>query len=273
MSLSGCGDVYDIELPERGLCAHRGAMETHPENTLLAFRKAIEAGAHMIEFDVHLTKDNEVVVIHDATVDRTTDGTGRVADLTLEELKKLDAGSWKSPEFTGERIPTLYETLSIMPINIWLNIHVKGEDLLPVLVAEMVAKENRLHQSFLACSAKAAKNARNIVPDIMICNMDRKEYNWDYVKGTIEMNADFIQLRRKIYPNFEDYIRVLKENEVRVNYYGTDDPYEIRQLFEYGVDFPLVDDILSSIHVAAELNISPAKPVFQSRKWFKLLML
>lgn len=119
--------IFEIELPGKGLCAHRGAMGTHPENTLVAFREAIKAGAHMIEFDVQLTKDNKLVVIHDGTVDRTTNGTGQVSELPFDEIRNLDAGSWKSPEFAGEKIPTLDETLSVMPYNIWLNVHIKGE--------------------------------------------------------------------------------------------------------------------------------------------------
>ena len=264
-SISGCRDkeksaINQTDLPERGLCAHRGAMATHPENTISAFRAAIEAGAHMIEFDVQLTKDNRLVVIHDATVDRTTNGTGKVSELTFQEIRQLDAGSWKSPEFKGELIPSLNEVLEIMPVNIWLNIHLKGDDILGQYVARVVEQENRLHQAFLACGADAAGKARRVVPDIMICNMDRKEDNWDYVNGTIDMGADFIQLRRTIYPEFAEYSRLLHENGVRVNYFGTDDPDEIRMLFDYGVDFPLVDDIVSSIKVAADFGIEPVKP-------------
>jgi glycerophosphoryl diester phosphodiesterase len=237
-------------------------MATHPENTITAFREAINAGAHMIEFDVFLTKDNEIVVIHDPTVDRTTNGKGRVADLTLEEIKMLDAGSWKSSEFTGERIPEFLEVLKIMPINIWLNIHVKGEDMLPVLVAETIAKENRLHQAFMACSETAAKKARDIVPEILICNMDRKASDQEYVNETIRMKADFIQLRDTIYPAFKEYSKILKEKGISINYYGTDSPGEIKSLFDYGVNFPLVNDITKSIVVAAGLNIKPVQPLF-----------
>ena len=91
-----------IRLPKRGLCAHRGAMDTHPENTLSAFREAIRSGAHMIEFDVRLTADGVPVIIHDPSVDRTTDGEGEVGGLTCAEIKELDAGKWKGPEFEGE---------------------------------------------------------------------------------------------------------------------------------------------------------------------------
>ena len=93
-----------IEMPIKGLCAHRGANETHPENTLAAFKEAIRLGAHMIEFDVRMTKDKKLVIMHDKTVDRTTNGSGAVSDLTLNEIKKLDAGSWKDKKFAGEKV-------------------------------------------------------------------------------------------------------------------------------------------------------------------------
>jgi glycerophosphoryl diester phosphodiesterase len=93
------------------LIAHRGASGLAPENTLPAVKKALDTSADFIEIDVHQTKDGEVVVIHDPTVDRTTNGTGRVADLTLAELKKLDAGIKHDSSFAGTRIPTLAQVL------------------------------------------------------------------------------------------------------------------------------------------------------------------
>ena len=95
------------------IVAHRGASGHAPENTLAAFRVAKELGADFIELDVTLTLDEEVIVIHDDTVDRTTNGTGRVDQLTLTELKKLDAGAWWGPEFADESIPTLAEVLEL----------------------------------------------------------------------------------------------------------------------------------------------------------------
>ena|SRR5579871_1029834 len=91
--------------------AHRGASGHAPENTLSAFRRAVSLGATFIETDLQLTRDTRFVAIHDETVDRTTNGHGRVHDLTLNELRRFDAGSWFGSEFTGERIPTLEEIL------------------------------------------------------------------------------------------------------------------------------------------------------------------
>jgi glycerophosphoryl diester phosphodiesterase len=93
------------------LIAHRGASGHAPENTLAAFKKAVTFGATFIETDLQLTRDARLVAIHDETVNRTTNGKGAVHDMTLGELRRLDAGSWFGSEFAGERIPTLEEVL------------------------------------------------------------------------------------------------------------------------------------------------------------------
>lgn len=91
---------------------HRGTVKFAPENTIAAFHKAVELGADLIEMDVRETKDGHLVLMHDATVNRTTDGRGAVAAMTLAEIKRLDAGSWFSADFKGERVPTLKEALA-----------------------------------------------------------------------------------------------------------------------------------------------------------------
>ena len=93
------------------LIAHRGASGYAPENTLAAFRKAVAMGLAFIETDLQLTRDARFVAIHDDTVNRTTNGQGNVHDLTLAEIRRLDAGSWFGSAFAGERVPTLEETL------------------------------------------------------------------------------------------------------------------------------------------------------------------
>lgn len=93
------------------LIAHRGGAAEAPENTLAAFRHALSLGIRRFELDVQMSRDGALVVIHDQTVDRTTNGTGEVGSLLLEELLRLDAGSWFGSEYQGERIPTLREVL------------------------------------------------------------------------------------------------------------------------------------------------------------------
>ncbi|MBC7320341.1 glycerophosphodiester phosphodiesterase [bacterium] len=107
--------------------AHRGASAYAPENTFPAFELALKMGSCGIETDIHCTKDNIPVLIHDATVDRTTNGSGRVNDLTLEEIKKLDAGSWFSPEFAGTQVPTLEEFLKAFGGKTHLVLEIKDE--------------------------------------------------------------------------------------------------------------------------------------------------
>ena len=108
--------------------AHRGASGHCPENTRAAFLRAIELGADMVELDCQVTRDGAVVVIHDETLDRTTNGRGRVRDHTLRELKALDAGRWFGAEFAGEEILTLEQAIEILRGKVELNLEIKGED-------------------------------------------------------------------------------------------------------------------------------------------------
>lgn len=107
------------------IIAHRGSSSAAPENTIAAFDVAVEQGADYIELDVQMTMDQHVVVIHDDTVDRTTNGNGLVKSYTLDQLKKLDAGSWFDHQYTNERIPTLQEILERYSQRIGILIEIK----------------------------------------------------------------------------------------------------------------------------------------------------
>lgn len=113
--------------------AHRGASFYAPENTMAAFQKAVDLDFDFIEFDVRLSKDGQLVVIHDADVQRTTNGVGYIGDLTVQEIKMLDAGSWFSPEFSNERIPLLEEVLKQFGGKIGLLIEMKSSENQPQL--------------------------------------------------------------------------------------------------------------------------------------------
>jgi glycerophosphoryl diester phosphodiesterase len=244
-------------MPVRGLCAHRGVMATHPENTLPAFREALRLGAHMIEFDLRLTRDGAVALMHDATVDRTTDGEGRFSDLMLAELRRLDAGARKGARFAGTRIPTFEETLALMPPNVWLNCHLREDDAgLGAAAARAVAKAGRLHQAFLAARVNAAEAARAAVPEIMLCYMGRQANTVDYIDFSIAGKAAFIQLRGKNEVDAEQ-VRLLKRSGVRVNCYEVATLEVARRLFLAGVDFLLVDDVELFLPVAREFGIAP----------------
>jgi glycerophosphoryl diester phosphodiesterase len=144
--------------------AHRGASGTFPENTLSAFRAAIAAGAAMCELDVQLTRDGAVIVIHDDTVDRTTDGTGQVAELTLEEIKRLDASAkFKGGAIGGERIPTLDEVFEVTAGKCGLNIELKAGGL-----------EHQVAQIM---------NARNAFGGSIVSSFD-----WEWLKKTQQID-------------------------------------------------------------------------------------
>ncbi|EQB35167.1 hypothetical protein M948_18890 [Virgibacillus sp. CM-4] len=125
--------------------AHRGASGHAPENTMAAFHKAFWMKADYIEVDVQMSKDGELVIIHDTTLDRTTDGSGLVSEHTLEEMKQLDAGSWFSNEYAGEKIPTLEEVLDEFRGKIGILIELKSPELYPGIeekVAEALKDRN-----------------------------------------------------------------------------------------------------------------------------------
>lgn len=106
--------LYSIKKRDFKIVGHKGASGYAPENTLASFQKAMDLGADMIEIDVHYTKDGEVVVFHDEDVSRTTDGRGKIHEMTLAEVKELDAGSWFDTTFVDERIPTLAEAIDLI---------------------------------------------------------------------------------------------------------------------------------------------------------------
>lgn len=236
--------AQEMELPKKGVCAHRGATEHHPENTLPAFEEAIRLGAQMIEFDVQLSKDGALVIIHDDTVDRTTDGNGQVSHKNLKELRQLDAGSWKSLRFKNTRIPTLEEVLDLMPNNVWLNVHLKGGEELGRKVALQILESNKEQQSVIACGKEAFAGVQSINKNLMVCNMDRTTTRDQYISETIDGNFKFIQLKKsREHGNLVKELALLKKKNVRVNYFGTDSIEELKELIDSGVDFILTDKL------------------------------
>jgi len=125
--------------------AHRGASGYAPENTIAAYDLAVDMKADYIEIDVQRSKDGELVSIHDNTVNRTTDGTGKVRDLTFEQLRALDAGSWKGERFAGEQIPTFDEILDRYHGKVGILIELKSPELYPGIeeqVTEAIKERN-----------------------------------------------------------------------------------------------------------------------------------
>lgn len=145
---------------------HRGNVKFAPENTLPAFEAAIEHGADLLEIDVRETKDGVLVIMHDDTVDRTTDGSGLVADLTLAEIKQLDAGSWFDPKFKGTTVPTLREALRAMRGKALPDIDFKAGT--PGKLVEMLREEDLIGKVTVYCGDwDLMQQTKNLTDDLL----------------------------------------------------------------------------------------------------------
>jgi glycerophosphoryl diester phosphodiesterase len=238
-----------------GACAHRGDTKHFPENTLPAFVSAVEKGAHQIEFDVQRTKDGELVLMHDATIDRTTDGTGKIEEMTFAEVRALDAGGWFNAAMAGTRVPAMREVLEVIPPAIVCNVHLKDSPGVAAAAAALIRDMDRLDQCFLACTLEQAGEAHAAVPEIRICNMSRQSGDGQaYVDSTIAAKSAFIQLHKSEgLDGIKDAVSQLHANGVLVNYFGTEDEPTIRILAGAGVDYILTDDLDLCLRVLAAL--------------------
>lgn len=161
------------QLPSPTIFAHRGASAHAPENTLASFQLALEQHADAIELDAKLTADGEVVVIHDQTVDRTTEGTGRVGQMTLAQLRELDAGSFFDIAFHGEKIPKLAEVFETVGHKTFINVELTNYasllDDLPEKVAKLVTLHNmEQHVLFSSFNPIALLKAHRLLPEVPI---------------------------------------------------------------------------------------------------------
>lgn len=152
---------------------HSGAMAYAPTNTLPAFELAAEQGAHGVELDVHRAKDGYPVTVHDFTVDATTDGIGTVAQMTLADLKALDAGSWFGPEFAGVQIPTLDEVFEAVGQKVLINVEIKSitpdTDGVEQVVADCIARHNMMDRVLISSfNPLALQRFAAIMPQVPI---------------------------------------------------------------------------------------------------------
>lgn len=159
----------DLKVPI--VIAHRGDKRHAPENTLSAFRQAADKGADAIEFDVKLSADGEVIVLHDKSVDRTTNGTGKAANLSLAELKTLDAGVLFPTQFPGEKIPTLEEIFESVGKRLHMNVELTNystlNDNLVEKVVELVRKFKMMDKVlFSSFSTRNLLIARRLLPEV-----------------------------------------------------------------------------------------------------------
>ncbi|MFS0576794.1 glycerophosphodiester phosphodiesterase family protein [Sporosarcina sp. 179-K 3D1 HS] len=154
--------------------AHRGASGHAPENTMAAFQKGVDMKADYIEIDVQMTKDGELVLIHDTTVDRTTDGIGYVGDLTFEAIRQLDAGSWFHEEYAGEKVPTFDEVLDSFRGKTGILIELKAPELYPgieekvavALIERNMHKPNNNKIIIQSFNHESMKKSKELLPEV-----------------------------------------------------------------------------------------------------------
>jgi len=234
-------------IPRPTIFAHRGSSAHAPENTLAAFHLAVRQGADAIELDAKLCADGQIVVIHDQTVDRTTQGKGRVDTLTLEELKRLDAGSCFDIAFQGESIPTLEEVFSALGhltyINVELTNYASLNDALPLKTALLVRKYD-LQQRVLFSSFNplALLKARRALPEVPIGLLALPGKQGAWARSWLGRLVPHQALHTDLGAVTPRLVAGLKKRGKRLHVYTINSAEEMKRLFSMGADGVFTDD-------------------------------
>ena len=245
-SLNPVGDVTVI--------GHRGAADLAPENTMAAFAKAAELGTGF-ELDVTLTADGHVVVIHDDTLERTTDGTGPVKDMSLQSMRQLDAGSWYSNDFARERVPTLGEVLRVfggrVPINIELKTSPDVEPLVEAVAAEVRNANVAEHVFVTSFNPMMLAHMAEVAPELrrgqLTHSFPRKDSELSLLQRVVLRR---MWLNRRARPDFVvvnderatgRFVERWHNNDMQVLVYTVNDPQQMTRLYKLGVDGIITD--------------------------------
>lgn len=209
---------------------HRGAKGYSPENTLASFKKALELGVDVIELDVYLSKDNHLVIMHDKTVNRTTNGKGNIADKTLAELKKLDAGN-------GEKIPTLQEALDLINRKAYVNIELKGKGkAIPVadIIKKYVVEKGWKYSDFMVSSfnRQELQLFKHLLPQVKVAvSIVGILKQFDKYK---KQGADSVYIWSKLVR--KSVVEKAHKNELKMVVYTVNGKKEIAKMKSLGVD-------------------------------------
>ncbi len=246
-------------LPQPIIFAHRGASAHAPENTLPAFELAVMQNADAIELDVKLSADGQVVVVHDATVDRTTGSHGRVKDLSLAQLKSLDAGSFFSEQYRGTKIPTLEEVFEAVGrrtfINVELTNYTTPRDQLVETVCRLVQKfglqERIMFSSFFALNLS---KARTYLPEV-----PRGLLALNGLLGAWARSFGFAFGRyAALHPYLEDVtpqqVQRVHRLKRRVHVWTVNAADDMRRLFQWQVDAIFTDDPPLAVQIRGEVK-------------------
>jgi len=238
--------VYQ-QLPQPTIFAHRGASTHAPENTIAAFELAITQKADAIELDAKLCGDGQVVVIHDQSVDRTTNGSGKVLEMPLAALKELDAGNWFGAQFSEEPLPTLAEVFAAVGNKIFINVELTNYasvfDDLPYKVVQLV-KKYELQDSVLFSSFNpiALRRAHKLLPEVPLGLLALPGFAGAWARSWLGNWVPY----KALHPDFESttpqLIAKQHEQGKRVYVWTVNDSKKMQQLFEWGADGIFTDD-------------------------------
>ena len=237
--------------------AHRGASGDGlaPENTLAAIERASEIGVDAVEIDIHLTADGHVAVIHDRTVDRPPNGAGPVDQMTLDELKRLDAGGWFGKSFAGERVPTRQEVLDLVRWRALILIEAKTEEAAEqavTIIRSERAQSRVVMQSFIGPAVRSINRLARRIPTAFLmtgseANLRRRT---GVVKRVLNLGANALALRYTAAT--PDLVQMFLNRAMGFWVYTVDEPEEMREMIEMGVggiitNFPdRLNEVLSS---------------------------
>lgn len=233
------------ESPERRLCAHRGFSSVAPENSLAALGAAVSLGAAEVEFDLWWTKDGEIVSIHDAKVDRVSDGTGLVYEKTYQELLQYDFGVKSGEHFKGLHILRFDEILKKLSCHTIMNIHIKSiknqpweEENLQKVIDLIKIYDAQNHVYFMSENPAVQEQLLRMAPEIPRCMGYVK--GRDIVEDALKYKCCMIQLFKPYFD--QSTIDRAKQNGLRCNVYWADDPKEAEAFFDMGIDTILTND-------------------------------
>ena len=231
--------------------AHRGYRAKYPENTLIAFQAALDAGVQMIELDVLLSRDRKPVVIHDATLERTTNGKGAVSDYTLEQLKQLDAGGWFHPRFVGEKLPELSEVLDLADGRVFINIEIKPHAYEPHHPLDAVERQviELIHRRKITDRVLISSFDLNLLQYIMTIDqalalgmISRDPVNTETIEKCEQLHVV------SWHPNHQiltpEQVKTMHAHDIRVFPYNADTSEEIARVLSMEVDGVISSDPL-----------------------------
>ena len=229
----GCGNM-DSNKQKFVITGHRGASGLAPENTLASMKKAMEIGANYSELDVHLTSDGAVVLLHDDTLDRTTNDSGAVYLKELSAIKKLDAGKWFGPEFEGEPIPTLIEVIDAVYGKMKLNIEIKISGNEPDIAEKVVAivREKKFQKQCMITSfdKTTVLKVKEIAPELAVGYIIGGGFKEDPFNGPWEIISTN-------YKNVnEEFVEKSHFANKEVHVWTVNDESEMQRLIELKVD-------------------------------------